>query len=259
MWKLTQCTLTYLNLSHQIDDSEFDIPELEKTPTLDSILHEPDDHYEFDTETFTALNTKHGDLGFDESSTNDSKDIRTRNQKTKSNVHYEAHGSVLRHVMLRGMSSQVVSAADRVDAGKPTSMAVSKFISIGTSHGLILVFDPKQVLKWCLGSKAVGAQYGAVTALSINMDCSRLLAGFAKGQMTMWDLTTGKLLRTITDAHPAGSAVLHIKFTDDPTLAICSDSGGSVFELSFKCCFAACTFFIFLSPYSLHTSSSKLL
>ena len=27
----------------------------------------------------------------------------------------------------------------------------------------------------------------------------------------MWDLTSGKLLRTITDAHPPGTAVLHIK------------------------------------------------
>jgi len=26
----------------------------------------------------------------------------------------------------------------------------------------------------------------------------------------MWDLQSGKLLRTITDAHPLGSAVLHV-------------------------------------------------
>jgi hypothetical protein len=30
-------------------------------------------------------------------------------------------------------------------------------------------------------------------------------------QITMWDLTNGKLIRTITDAHPPGTAVLHIK------------------------------------------------
>uniref|UniRef100_A0A8C9EXG6 VPS8 subunit of CORVET complex n=1 Tax=Pavo cristatus TaxID=9049 RepID=A0A8C9EXG6_PAVCR len=89
-------------------------------------------------------------------------------------------------------------------------------------------------LRLCLGSTAVGAQYGAISALSINNDCSRLLCGFAKGQITMWDLASGKLLRSITDAHPPGTAILHIKFTDDPTLAICNDSGGSVFELSFK-------------------------
>lgn len=43
--------------------------------------------------------------------------------------------------------------------------------------------DPRQVLKWCLGSTAVGAQYGSVSALSFNRDCSRLLCGFAKGQV----------------------------------------------------------------------------
>ena len=29
-------------------------------------------------------------------------------------------------------------------------------------------------------------------------------------QITMWDLQSGKLLRSITDAHPTGSAVLHV-------------------------------------------------
>ena len=27
----------------------------------------------------------------------------------------------------------------------------------------------------------------------------------------MWDLANGKLLRTITDAHPPGTAILHVK------------------------------------------------
>ncbi|XP_074642624.1 vacuolar protein sorting-associated protein 8 homolog [Tubulanus polymorphus] len=153
---------------------------------------------------------------------------------SKNAAKYEKHGSIVRHVSLKGISRQLMSAADRVDAGMPTTMAVSTLIAIGTSHGLVLVFDPKQALKWCLGSTAVGAQYGSVSALSFNKDCTRLLCGFARGQITMWDITNGKLLRTITDAHPPGTAVLHIKFTDDLTIATCNDSGGSVFELEFK-------------------------
>lgn len=47
----------------------------------------------------------------------------------------------------------------------------------------LLSADPKQVLKWCLGSTAVGQQYGSVSALSFNKDCTRLLSGFAKGQV----------------------------------------------------------------------------
>ncbi|XP_054940214.1 vacuolar protein sorting-associated protein 8 homolog isoform X1 [Physeter macrocephalus] len=140
----------------------------------------------------------------------------------------------MRHSLLKGISAQIVSAADKVDAGLPTAIAVSSLIAVGTSHGLTLIFDQNQALRLCLGSTSVGGQYGAISALSINNDCSRLLCGFAKGQITMWDLASGKLLRSITDAHPPGTAILHIKFTDDPTLAVCNDSGGSVFELTFK-------------------------
>uniref|UniRef100_A0A8C9SUW2 VPS8 subunit of CORVET complex n=1 Tax=Scleropages formosus TaxID=113540 RepID=A0A8C9SUW2_SCLFO len=140
----------------------------------------------------------------------------------------------MRHNVLKGISAQMASAADKVDAGLPTALTVSSVIAVGTSHGLALVFDTNQALRLCLGSVAEGVEYGAVSALSINHDCTRLLCGFAKGQITMWDLANGKLLRTITDAHPPGTAILHVKFTDDPTLAVCNDSGGSVFELTFR-------------------------
>ena len=50
----------------------------------------------------------------------------------------------------------------------------------------------------------------------------------------MWDLTSGKLLRTLTDVHSPGVAVLSMRFTDDKTVAVMSDSGGSVFALEFK-------------------------
>ena len=33
---------------------------------------------------------------------------------------------------------------------------------------------------------------------------------FRPSQINMWDLQSGKLLRTIIDAHPLGSAVLHV-------------------------------------------------
>lgn len=90
-------------------------------------------------------------------------------------------------------------------------MAVSGMIAVGTSHGLVLVFDTAQALKWCLGSAAVGDESGAVSSLGFNHDCSRILVGFAKGHILMYDLSNGKLLRTLTDVHPPGTAVLHVK------------------------------------------------
>uniref|UniRef100_A0A2K5PB73 Vacuolar protein sorting-associated protein 8 homolog n=1 Tax=Cebus imitator TaxID=2715852 RepID=A0A2K5PB73_CEBIM len=221
-----------------IDDKEFDIPQVDTPPTLESILNETDDEDEsFVLEDPTLLNIDTVDShSYDTSSvaSSDSGDRTNLKRKKKLLDSFSLHGSVMRHSLLKGISAQIVSAADKVDAGLPTAIAVSSLIAVGTSHGLALIFDQNQALRLCLGSTNVGGQYGAISALSINNDCSRLLCGFAKGQVTMWDLASGKLLRSITDAHPPGTAILHIKFTDDPTLAICNDSGGSVFELTFK-------------------------
>lgn len=49
--------------------------------------------------------------------------------------------------------------------------------------GNIVISDQNQALRLCLGTTALGAEYGAVSALSINHDCTRLLCGFAKGQV----------------------------------------------------------------------------
>uniref|UniRef100_A0A8C3AJY3 Vacuolar protein sorting-associated protein 8 homolog n=1 Tax=Cyclopterus lumpus TaxID=8103 RepID=A0A8C3AJY3_CYCLU len=230
-----------LNLAEMdpIDDKEFDIPQVDTPPTLESILNELEDEEEpFVLEDTCVLNTDNMDAHSCDTSSlasSDSGDPAHLKRKRRTvDLNATVHGSVLRHSLLKGISAQIVSAADKVDAGLPTAITVSGVIAVGTSHGLALVFDTNQALRLCLGTKATGAEFGAVSALSINHDCSRLLCGFAKGQITMWDLASGKLLRTITDAHPPGTAILHVKFTEDPTLAVCNDSGGSVFELSFR-------------------------
>ncbi|XP_034079092.1 vacuolar protein sorting-associated protein 8 homolog isoform X4 [Gymnodraco acuticeps] len=222
-----------------IDDKEFDIPQVDTPPTLESILNELEDEEEpFVLEDTCVLNTDNMDAHSCDTSSlasSDSGDPAHLKRKRRTvDLNATVHGSVLRHSLLKGISAQIVSAADKVDAGLPTAITVAGVIVVGTSHGLALVFDTNQALRLCLGTKATGAEFGAVSALSVNHDCSRLLCGFAKGQITMWDLASGKLLRTITDAHPPGTAVLHVKFTDDPTLAVCNDSGGSVFELAFR-------------------------
>ncbi|XP_008427356.1 vacuolar protein sorting-associated protein 8 homolog isoform X2 [Poecilia reticulata] len=222
-----------------IDDKEFDIPQVDTPPTLESILSQMEEEEDpFVLEDTCLLNTDNMDAqSYDTSSlaSSDSGDPAHLKRKRRTlDQNAAVHGSVLRLSLLKGISAQIVAAADKVDAGLPTAIAMSGVIAVGTSHGLALVFDTNQALRLCLGSKTTGAEFGAVSALSINHDCSRLLCGFAKGQITMWDLANGKLLRTITDAHPPGTAILHVKFTDDPTLAVCNDSGGSVFELTFR-------------------------
>uniref|UniRef100_A0A8C2I9T4 VPS8 subunit of CORVET complex n=1 Tax=Cyprinus carpio TaxID=7962 RepID=A0A8C2I9T4_CYPCA len=214
--RLTASVFVCMVLFHLIDDKEFDIPQVDTPPTLESILNEPEDEDEpFILEDTCILNTENIDAHSCETSSLASSDSG------------DLHGSVLRRNVLKGISAQMVSAAVR-------PIILHLLLVAVLSNWYILISDQNQALRLCLGTTATGAEYGAVSALSINHDCTRLLCGFAKGQITMWDLANGKLLRTMTDAHPPGTAILHVKFTDHPALAVCNDSGGSVFELSFR-------------------------
>ncbi|XP_066928995.1 vacuolar protein sorting-associated protein 8 homolog [Clytia hemisphaerica] len=220
---------------------EFNFPDIGEgdLPSLESILTEDDSSvYQFEEIDAPSqglesrLDDSDGNISLASVALPNAKANLSDLLKTKRPT---IHGSILRHVILKRLSSQMLDACNRRDAGLPTSMAVSTLVAIGTSHGLTLVFEPKhQVLKLLLGSSKDGEKYGAVTALSINVDCDRLLCGYARGQVTMWDLSKGQCLRVITDAHPLGHAVLHIQFTDDRTMAMLNDSSGSVYTLSFK-------------------------
>eukprot|EP00090_Calanus_glacialis_P010435 TRINITY_DN18820_c0_g1_i1.p1 TRINITY_DN18820_c0_g1~~TRINITY_DN18820_c0_g1_i1.p1 ORF type:complete len:1423 (-),score=489.80 TRINITY_DN18820_c0_g1_i1:146-4273(-) len=162
------------------------------------------------------------------------KSIGSKKSHGSSQDHSKEFGSIMRHVILKAVSSQVCSAMERVHAGSPTCMATTHLIAIGTQNGFVLVFDSSQVIKWFLGGVEIGANYGAVSSLAFNSDSSRLLAGFARGQLIEFDIVSGKILRDLNDVHPAGSAVLHTKYADDHNTAFFADSGGSVFELSMK-------------------------
>eukprot|EP00092_Neocalanus_flemingeri_P016376 GFUD01017725.1.p1 GENE.GFUD01017725.1~~GFUD01017725.1.p1 ORF type:complete len:1407 (-),score=439.03 GFUD01017725.1:187-4407(-) len=160
--------------------------------------------------------------------------VGSKKSHGSSQEHSKEFGSIMRHVILKAVSSQVCSAMERVHAGSPTCMATTHLIAIGTQNGFVLVFDSSQVIKWFLGGVDIGANYGAVSSLAFNSDSTRLLAGFARGQLIEFDIVTGKILRDMNDVHPAGSAVLHTKYTDDQNTAFFADSGGSVFELNMK-------------------------
>ncbi|CAK8692883.1 unnamed protein product [Clavelina lepadiformis] len=234
----------------ELDADEFDIPEVE-TPTLESILNESDDDDDplisLDDVTDQGLNPSDNDPSTLVSPAKnrtlpelnvlknwETTSIASTDSKKKREIDADQHGSVLSLTKEQGLSRQMLDAMERVNAGRPTTLAASSMFAVGTARGLVLLFDASQAMKFCLGSTKIGSKYGSVTALTFNSDSTRILVGYAKGEILMYDITSGKLLRTITDAHPPGSAVLHVKFTDDPTLAVCNDSGGSVFELNFR-------------------------
>ncbi|KAL3276254.1 hypothetical protein HHI36_020969 [Cryptolaemus montrouzieri] len=235
-----------LDINFRINDSEFDIPPM-ATPSLESIL------WDMESEEGSADNASVHSF-----------------QSMETKLH-----SVLSHCILQGISSQIISAGDRVDAGMPTVITNSvRYIAVGTSHGYILNFNPEQNLCWCCHDFNAGDQ-GAISSLAFNLDSTRLLAGYERGYVLMIDAGNGDVLRRLPDAHAPQTAVLHLRYTFMNNLALCGDSSGCIFTLTFnrrlgvrswdsRCLFSGatgevCIFEPLVHGYDLHFLSRNVL
>ncbi|RNA35004.1 vacuolar sorting-associated 8 -like protein, partial [Brachionus plicatilis] len=220
------------NISINLDDLDDELLEAENNfesflgteqtqlaePTIESILNEDDD-----SDNDEVLKSLTQSLSRVDS------EPKARSLSLNTQQLLEKNGIVCKQTHLKQASSQLKAAIDRSQAGLPTALEVSSLIAIGTSRGLVLLFDSSQALKLYMTSESKDA----ISALSLNNLCDRLLVGDSSGLILMYD-TDGRLLRRIADAHPAANAILNLKFTDDPKVAVFSDSGGSVFMLEFK-------------------------
>lgn len=126
----------------QLDDQEYALPTVDTLPTLESVLHDLES--EFDTDS---------DLGRISATPTPSLTAESNHHHHQQPhiPHHDASstsriGSMLRHSTLHSVSNQIGSAADRVNAGLASSVAVDQMIAVGTSHGHILCFDNAQVL-----------------------------------------------------------------------------------------------------------------
>ncbi|XP_053952628.1 vacuolar protein sorting-associated protein 8 homolog [Anastrepha ludens] len=200
-----------------LDDVEYSIPPTGTLPSLEAVLSE-----------FEADSDIGSELGVPAPTPTPTPSIAEEGGIRNGGA--GGGGSIMRYAILQGVSAQTASAADRVNAGLATACAVSSLIGIGTSHGHILNFDITQTLRWAYQDKH---GQGAVSALAYNPDCTRLLAGFARGLVIMIDTQSGDVLRNLSDVITPNTGVLHLKWTSRPALALCSDSGGSVWSLSF--------------------------
>lgn len=99
----------------ELDDKEFNLPPVENPPTLESILNEVEDSVS-DEEVLSHA----GPFGACDSASVGSTDSRDRSSSSR------ADSGIMRHVVLRGVSAQLRSAAERVHSGKPTAMMRSK-------------------------------------------------------------------------------------------------------------------------------------
>ena len=151
---------------------------------------------------------------------------------------------VIRWTKLRKLTGQVFSEAGKRNFGRPTCMVVTDHIVIGTSRGLVLVFDYQQLPKGIIGQGTKAVEAGPVTSLAISADHTTIAAGHVAGQIFTWEIArpTKPFLQINTidvsqaqtrkhDGHIQGSAVLHIDFLGYRRTALVSaDSRGMAFS-----------------------------
>ena len=235
--------------SNDFDLNEIDLPassakilQNDTLPTLESILNEKDNEGD---EFLNLREINNNNNNSDQISINSRTSSINSNATTNSvakllqqqQQQQNLNSNVCKQIILKQLSNQLNNAIERANnnTGLATSVCVSQFyVAIGTSRGLVLIFDLNQILKFSLKTSDT---MDAISALTFNNTSTRLLVGNVRGFIFMFDLTQpnsgGKQLRLITDAHQVDNPVLHIKFTDDTKLAVFSDSGGSVFTLEF--------------------------
>lgn len=123
-------------------------------------------------------------------------------------------------------------------------MAITTNIVIGTSKGIVLVFDYQQNHKSIIGMGTKAVECGAVTSLAISADHTTIAAGHAEGHIFTWEIARsarpflhippidiGLPQARKTDGHVAGVAVLHIGFLGyRHTALVSADDRGMAFS-----------------------------
>ncbi|CAG8743826.1 15626_t:CDS:2, partial [Acaulospora morrowiae] len=126
---------------------------------------------------------------------------------------------------LTKISEQLYSPSVSQNAGLVTVLSVSGIIAVGTTRGLVMVYDYQQNMKCTLGSTVNAIEHGAVTALAISSDHTQIVSGHAQGYIYIWDIqkptVPARSILPISSAvaaggrkegHIRGSAILHVGF-----------------------------------------------
>ncbi|KAL8934285.1 MAG: hypothetical protein Q9216_005984 [Gyalolechia sp. 2 TL-2023] len=154
----------------------------------------------------------------------------------------QAPWEIVRWTRLRKISGAAFSEVGKRSFGRPICIAISTTIALGTSKGLILVFDYNQNLKSIIGSGTKAVESGAVTSISISADHSTVAGGHASGHIYTWELAkpakpflhippVDKRLSPDADGHSNDVAVLHLGFLGSRHTALVSaDDKGMAFS-----------------------------
>lgn len=151
---------------------------------------------------------------------------------------------VVRWTKLRKIAGQVFSELGKRNFGRPTCVAVSTSIVIGTSKGVILVFDYQQTLRAIIGLSTKAVECGAITSLAISADHSTVAGGHASGDIFTWEISKSarpflhirpipstQIDRRTSDGHVFEASVIHVGFLGTRRTALVSaDERGMAFS-----------------------------
>ncbi|EFX05861.1 golgi complex component [Grosmannia clavigera kw1407] len=152
---------------------------------------------------------------------------------------------VVRWTKLIKLSGQAFSESAKRSFGSPTCMAISTCIVLGTTKGILLLFDYSQNLKMIIGPGTRAVEAGAIISLAISSDHTTVAGGHADGSIFTWEISRasrpflhipplqGKQAepqhRTM-DGHLHGFAVTHLGFLGTRRTALVSaDDRGMAF------------------------------
>ncbi|KAK6332799.1 Vacuolar protein sorting-associated protein 8 [Orbilia brochopaga] len=151
---------------------------------------------------------------------------------------------VIRWTKLKKIKAQLYSETGRRAYGDPTCINIFTSIAVGTSKGLILIFDYHQTLTSVVGQNLKAVECGGVTSLAISADYTTIAGGHAKGHIFTWEI--GKSARPFLsippiplgqidgkkeDGHVQGTSVLHLGFLGTRHTALVSaDDKGMAFS-----------------------------
>ncbi|KAB8272333.1 Golgi CORVET complex core vacuolar protein 8-domain-containing protein [Aspergillus minisclerotigenes] len=151
---------------------------------------------------------------------------------------------VMRWTKLRKITGQAFSEVGKRNFGYPTCLAVSTTIVIGTSKGIILVFDYQQSLKAIIGQGTKATECGAITSLALSADHTTIAGGHVSGDIFTWEivrparpflqippLSESQVDTHTADGHVPASSVIHVGFLGTRRTALVSaDKSGMAFS-----------------------------
>ncbi|XWW99649.1 hypothetical protein V2A60_007660 [Cordyceps javanica] len=151
---------------------------------------------------------------------------------------------VVRWTRLQKLNGQAFSESGRRNFGSPTCLAVSASIVLGTSKGIILVFDYSQNLKLIIGPGTKAVESGPITAIAVSADHTTIAGGHANGSIFTWDtsrpsrpflsilhLEKSDAQHRTVDGHVANVSVIHLGFLGTRHTALVSaDDRGMAFS-----------------------------